>query len=112
MAILTLDQYKDYNPRFEGMKLLYQVLSNVPLSHISMPNTRIVDYDAFHHYLKHGEFTESDIKEMKKTMAALLKISDTGALTVRRAFLVPGLQSPPGPRFLGLKTVDEAIQAV
>jgi len=51
MAILTLDQYKDYNPRFEGMKLLHQVLSNAPLTHISMPNTRIVDYDAFHHYL-------------------------------------------------------------
>ena len=59
----------------------------------------------------HG-LPEDFISEAENAAKKVFDGSESHAALVRRAFVVPGLENPPGPRFLGLTTPEKVVQAI
>lgn len=103
--LLSPSEYTLPNPRIDGFRKLKEV------------NARTVDIsifslDAFSYFLEHKELPEEFIKELGDKSKEIISACLTHATVVRRAFLVPGMDNPPGPRFLGLTTPDSVIDSV
>lgn len=74
-------------------------------------NIYIFPLDTFKYFLGHKKLPEEFIKEVRITAKKVIDESASHAALVRRAFVVPGLENPPGPRFLGLTTPEKVITA-
>lgn len=103
--ILSPEEYKLPNPRIDGFRKLKEV------------NARTVDVfvfslEAFNYFLEHKKFPIEFVEELKKKAKEIIENSFLHKMVVRRAFVVPGIENPPGPYFLGLETAEEVIEAV
>ncbi len=103
--LLSPSQYPLSNPRIDGWKKLEKV------------GARIVDIfvfpqDVFDYFFKNQKLPADFIKEVETVAKNIIETSPSHAALVRRAFVVPGLENPPGPRFLGLTTSDKVINAI
>lgn len=112
MTVLKPNEHKIENPRVDGIKLLNSVKQNLSRELANTVNARIITHDSFLYYFKNKKISERDIALVKKEANDLLAISETGLLAVRRAYFVPSLENPPGPRYLGIKTPGETIEAI
>lgn len=112
MSIIRPKGYSRSNPRLNGVRLLDQIKSELDFNLIDVMNAHVITDESFRYYLENKELSDSDLEEINARCNELFKISKNGLLAVRRAYLVPNLSNPPGPRFLGLKTNKEVIAAV
>lgn len=93
------------NPRIDGFRKLKEV------------NARTVDIsifsiEAFNYFFEHKELPLEFVNELKVKAKEIIETSSTHAAVVRRAFVVRGLENPPGPYFLGLTTPEAVVDAV
>jgi hypothetical protein len=104
-GLQTLAEYQDKNPRIRGLKELFSVGAKIT-------EVTVVEHAVFEHYRKSGTFPEDFSMNLNNTVHEYQKLSITGKLVVRRAYVVPGLDNPPGPRFIGLEAneVEGAIK--
>ena len=103
--LISPSEYNLDNPRIDGFRKLKDV------------NARTVDLfvfslDAFTYFLENKELPTEFIEQLREKSKEIIATSLTHAVVVRRAFVVPGLDNPPGPYYLGLSTSDEVIKAV
>ena len=92
-----LAEFTKKNPRIQGFKELYSVGGKTV-------NVKIIDHDIFAYYRRHSSFPAGFERDIIKMVEILKESSKTKTLVVRRAYVVPGLDNPPGPRFLGLQS--------
>lgn len=102
-----LNDFPYSNPRIEGFKEIFSVGGKTT-------EVRIVGGSVFDNYLRKGKFSPAVKSKILQTAEELKIGSLNQTLVVRRAYLVPGLSNPPGPRFLNLKPkkVPLAIQQI
>lgn len=103
--LISPSEYALPNPRIDGWKKLKEV------------NARTVDIfvfplEIFQYYFKHKDLPSEFIKESSSAASKIIGENVSQTALVRRAFVVPGLENPPGPRFLGLTTPEKVVQAI
>lgn len=102
--IYDLSSYPVKNQRIDGFREIYT-------SGGRTVEVRIVGPEVFAYYRQHKRLPPGVDVEIARMAQTLKGMSAQGKLVVRRAYVVPGLDNPPGPRFLGLKTT-EVVAAV
>lgn len=112
MAVINVKDHEGQNPRIDGYKKAQIIKSRLDFNLIKFLETRVVTHDTFQFYKNNKRLNKEDIQQIKKQAEYLFSISKTSLLTVIRAFKVPGLSNPPGPRFLGVKNVDDVLDAI
>lgn len=103
--LLDPSEYPLPNPRIDGWKKLREV--NARTVTIS-----VFPLDAFRHFRETNELPPEFENALKDQARTMIDADPAHAVLVRRAFVVPGLENPPGPRFLGLKTEEAVLDAV
>jgi hypothetical protein len=106
-GLMSLTQYQEKNPRIRGLKELSSVGAKVS-------DVSVISHSVFEFYKKTGKLPEEFRINLEKTVRDYQSLSLTGKLVVRRAYVVPGLDNPPGPRFIGLlpEEVESAIKKI
>lgn len=97
--LYSSDEFHKDNPRTNGFRELYSVGGKTI-------EIQIAGHETFEYYLKHKKFSTAFEMKVLKEVYIMQKLSETGKLVVRRAYVVPGLDNPPGPRFIGLQPED------
>ncbi len=103
--LISPGEYPLPNPRIDGWKKLYEVKARAV-------DIFIFPLEIFDYYKKNTKLPNDFVAEVKKVAEKIIADSPSHAALVRRAFVVPGLENPPGPRFLGLTTPDMVVQAI
>lgn len=103
--LIPPEKYKKPNPRIDGFRKLRKVGARTV-------EILVFASEAFNEFKKANELPAKFIDELQKSGAKIIANAKTNRAVVRRAYVIPGLENPPGPRFLGLETVDEIIDAV
>ena len=105
--LYNLGDFAQANQRIDGFKEIFAVGGRTV-------EVRIVGETVFQYYLAHKRLPTGFEYEVLKTARELGAMSQTQTLVVRRAYVVPGLENPPGPRYLGLKPseVSDAIKKI
>ena len=103
--LLSPNEYLLPNPRIDGFKKLKEVGARTV-------DIYVLSLDLFSEYLKTKQFPEEFLNELKEVTEKIISEATTHAVVVRRAFVVPNLENPPGPRFLGLTTMEAVEKAV
>lgn len=105
-SLKSLNTYKIKNPRITGFQEIFSVGGKTP-------EIRIIDHDSFEYFKTNCKLPELLIKEIDLACNELESQSLTKKFVVRRAYLIPGLENPPGPRFIGLsknQVIDSIIE--
>ena len=103
--LISPSEYLLPNPRIDGWKKLEEVRARIV-------NIYVFPLDIFKYFLKHRELPQEFISEAEAAAKKVIEESASHAALVRRAFVVPGLENPPGPRFLGLTTPEKVTTAI
>ncbi len=103
--LLSPSEYPLPNPRIDGFKKLKEVGARTV-------DIYVLSLDLFNEYLENKQFPQEFLGELEETAQEIIVGATTHAAVVRRAFVVPGLENPPGPRFLGLTTPEAVEKAV
>ena len=96
-----LETFDADNPRIGGFKELFSVGGKTT-------NIAIVSHASFDYYLEKGTLPSELIAEINKISKEFSTQSVTKKIAVRRAYVVPGIENPPGPRFLGVVPTEVA----
>lgn len=94
-----LPEFNKKNPRILGFKEIFSIGGKTV-------DIKVVDSNVFKFYIKNNCFPEGFSKTIYELADKIKENSVTKKIVVRRAYVVPGLDNPPGPRFLGLTPVD------
>ncbi|MCA9378818.1 ribbon-helix-helix protein, CopG family, partial [Candidatus Dojkabacteria bacterium] len=103
--VCSLNEFGEENPRVQGFKEIYSVGGK-------HPEIRIITDATFRYYLANGTLPPGLDYRLLELGNQLKEFSRTQKLVLRRAYLVPGMQNPPGPRFLGVEPADIAAALV
>lgn len=98
-------EYTLANPRIDGWKKLREV-------HGRTVDIYVFPLEVFQYFLKNKVLSPEFANELASRAREMIAASPEHAAVVRRAFVVPGMENPPGPRFLGLDTPDKVLDAV
>lgn len=102
--LITAAQYPLPNPRIDGWKKLAGV-------HGRTNDMSVFSLETFDYFQKNGILPPEFEAELLKRAGDIIKSVPSHAAVVRRAYVVPGLENPPGPRFLGLDTPEKVLQS-
>lgn len=103
--IFNLDDYQGSSPRIVGLKKLEK-------AELPIPNPIfIINPDVFEEYKKFG-LTKNFIDQLRISYKKIRSKNPKKGIVVRRAYLVPGIESPPGPRSSSLKDFDILVQEI
>jgi hypothetical protein len=103
--LLAPDEYREPNVRIDGFRKLKEV-------HAQTVDISVFSQAAFDFYLEHRNLPAEFVHELEDKADEIISTALTHAAVVRRAFVVPGIDNPPGPRFVGIKTKQEVVSAV
>ena len=103
--LITPLEYPEPNPRIDGWKKLQEVGARIV-------NIYVFPLEVFKSFLVNGELTREFVEEVEIAAQKVIAESPSNTALVRRAFVVPGLENPPGPRFLGLTSPEKVINAI
>lgn len=96
--VLPLEKYKIPNFRLDGLRKLQVVNAPIPSP------IYIISNETFRFYKNSPEECMKILeKEILNPAMKVASLSKKGTITLRRAYDIPGLANPEGPRFLGLK---------
>jgi len=103
--IYPLEKYTGKNPRITGFKELYTVGANIT-------DVFVINHSAFLFFKQNDELPHELKHQLLKIGRNLKEASLTKKLVLRRAYFVPGLDNPPGPRFLGInpENLSESLE--
>ncbi|MFH1705663.1 MAG: PEP/pyruvate-binding domain-containing protein [Patescibacteria group bacterium] len=102
--LISPSEYQFPNSRIDGWKKLEEVRARIVDIHV-------FPLDIFKYFLEHKELPQEFVREVRIAAKKVIDESASHAALVRRAFVVPGLENPPGPRFLGLTTPEKVVTA-
>jgi len=102
--LYDLSTFHQRNPRIDGFREIFTVGGKTT-------EIKIIGDETFRYYQKHRRLPIKFGYQVLISCKRLRKFSETGTIAVRRAYLVPGLENPPGPRSLGLK-LEKVIAAI
>ncbi|OGM22326.1 hypothetical protein A2961_00455 [Candidatus Woesebacteria bacterium RIFCSPLOWO2_01_FULL_39_21] len=103
--LISPEDYPLPNPRIDGWRKLREVKARTV-------DIFVLPLEVFDLYRKKGSFPKDFEEELGNKAKEIIEKSPSHTAIIRRAFVVPGLENPPGPRFLGLKTKEEVVNAV
>lgn len=103
--LISPSDYSIPNARIDGWKKLEEV-------HARIVNIYVFPLEIFQYYLEHKDLPVEFIQQALAAAKQIIDASPSHAVLVRRAFVVPGLENPPGPRFLGLTTPEKVVTAI
>jgi|GEM_PF-3753814 pyruvate,water dikinase len=103
--LISPQEYILPNSRIDGFRKLKEV--NARTVEIS-----VFSLEAFEYFLENKKLPPEFVEEIEEKSKEIIAVSLTHAAVVRRAYIVPGLDNPPGPYFLGLSTPPEVTSAV
>ncbi len=103
--LLAPNEYREPNVRIDGFRKLREV--NAKTVDIS-----VFSQAAFDFYLEHRNLPAEFVHELEAKSNEIIEKAFTHAAVVRRAFVVPGIANPPGPRFIGIQTSQLVVSAV
>lgn len=104
--VLPLEEYKTPNFRLDGLRKLQSVGAQIPAPIYVVPD------QTFRFYRKFPEQCMDRLSvEIIDPAKEVAELSKKRTITLRRAYDIPGLANPEGPRFLGLKP-DELAKGV
>lgn len=112
MAVIEPLEHKKKNARIDWLKLLSKARQDLKLDMGKFQPAMVITDETFRYFEKTGDLSITDDEKIRKALASLFKISKSKMLVVKRAYAVPGMENPTGPRFLGLKSVEEAVNAI
>jgi len=98
-------EYTLANPRIDGWKKLREV-------HGRTVDIYVFPLEVFQYFREKQALPPEFVKALTAQAQAIITASPEHAAVVRRAFVVPGMENPPGPRFLGLDTPAKVVDAV
>lgn len=104
--VLPLEKYKTPNFRLDGLRKLQNIGATVPAPIYVVPDQTFRFYRQFPEQCM--ERLNAEIIDPAREVAELSKKK---TITLRRAYDIPGVANPEGPRFLGLKP-DELAAGV
>ena len=102
--LLSPLEYKLPNPRIDGFSKLKEVNANTV-------DIFVFSLKAFDYFLKYKKLPKEFEKELNEIANKMIPLSLTNAVYVRRAFVVPDLENPPGPWFR-INSSQEVIDSV
>lgn len=104
--VLHLSEYKAQNFRLDGLRKLHSVGATIPSP------IYVVPHEAYLLYKQNPEtFFQQISKDLEEPAQQTATLSKKEAITLRRAFDIPNLANPTGPRFLGVKP-EEMVDRV
>src|SRR3989344_4759163 len=103
--LVSPSEYTLPNSRIDGWKKLQEVQARIV-------DIYVFPLDIFQYFLKHNELPPEFVREAEDAAKKIIDESVSHAALVRRAFVVPEFENPPGPRFLGLTTPEKVITAI
>lgn len=102
--LYDLGTFNQSNQRIDGFKEIFSVGGKTT-------EIKIIGDEVFRYYFENKSFPSGFEHQLLKVADGLKDYSETKTLVVRRAYVVPGLENPPGPRFLGLK-LNQVLESV
>lgn len=90
--VIEIDQYSGDSPRIIGFKKLKKAGLLIP------EPIFIITHQAFLEYKKNYRLTDLLEKQIKEAFFKIKTANRKKGVVTRRAYVVPGLESPPGPR--------------
>lgn len=102
--LYDLNTFSLKNPRIEGFREIFSVGGKTT-------EIKIISDEVFRHYYKNKKFPNGFEYQVLKACQELVELTETKTLAIRRAYVVPGLENPPGPRCLGVKP-EKAMAAI
>ena len=112
MAITAIEKYQGDSERIGGLRVLGVIQKRLSRTVGKTVDTCVVTHDSFHYFRDHSTLSPEDKVRIHTEVPRLVALAATGLIAVRRAFYVPSLENPPGPRHLGLKTPEQVISAI
>lgn len=107
MNIIDIKEYSnEKNPRLIGFIKLQSVGLRVPAP------LKIVTNDAFAKFKKNKEFPGGIKTEIEKAFREMIKGNEERGLIARRAYVVPGIDNPPGPRSAKIGSAEQLIDEI
>ncbi len=103
--LLEPSEYKLANPRIDGIRRLKQVRARAI-------DIFIFSLKAFDYFLKRRDLPPQMVRELRVLVPRIIETAPTHSVAVRRAYVVPGLENPPGPRFIALTSTEQIIKAI
>ncbi len=103
--LISPSEYKQPNPRIDGWKKLQEVNARIV-------NIFVFPLEIFQYFVKNKKLPKEFIQEALIAAKKVIDDSPSHTALVRRAFVVPGLENPPGPRFLGLTTPKKVVKSI
>lgn len=104
LSVLDLSSYSKNNSRIQGFREIFSVGGKTT-------EIKILDDNVFRYYLNNKKLPEEFTYQIQKIAEDIKGASLTKTIAVRRGYVVPSLENPPGPRFLGLRT-SEVVEAI
>ncbi|KKT85855.1 MAG: putative phosphoenolpyruvate synthase, partial [Parcubacteria group bacterium GW2011_GWA1_Parcubacteria_45_10] len=103
--LISPSEYTLPNPRIDGFRKLKEVGA-------STVDIFILSLDSFSFFLENKKLPAELEEEIRATMPSIIENASTHSVAVRRAYVVPGTDNPPGPRFVGLTDANSVIDAI
>jgi pyruvate,water dikinase len=103
--LLDPSEYNHPNRRIDGWKKLREVNARTV-------KIFVFPLETFAFFKKNNTLPKEFEEELRFRAEEMINNSASHAALIRRAFVVPGLENPPGPRFLGLITPEMVVDAV
>ena len=103
--LLEPSEFGIQNPRIDGFKKMHEVNAKTI-------DIQIVTPDCFEYYKKNKSLPDEFVTSINKVIPEMVKKYEGYFLAVRRAFVVPGIVNPLGPRFHGAYTASEVTENV
>jgi hypothetical protein len=104
LSLIDLSDFNSNNSRIVGFRELFSVGAKTT-------EIKILPDSVFRYYREKGKIPDKLEYKILKIAEEIRKGSVNGKLVVRRAFVVPGLENPPGPRFVGV-SLTELIDSI
>ncbi|MCD6215980.1 MAG: hypothetical protein J7J92_02810 [Candidatus Aenigmarchaeota archaeon] len=103
--IIDISNYNGKNERITGFKKMHDASLNIPTP------IKILTHEGFLYFKKYGmkEELKNEIKDVFKEIKTK---NPKKGVAVRRAYFVPGLENPPGPRSSAVEDLKTAIENV
>lgn len=103
--LLTPSEFDLQNPRIDGFKKMHEVNAKTI-------DIQIVTPECFNYFKKNKSLPDEFINSVNMVIPEMIKKYEGYFLAVRRAYVVPGVANPPGPRFHGAYTAKEVLENV
>lgn len=105
--VVPIEQFEEPNPRLEGFRRLAVVNARVPSP------IHVITHEGFDVFLENRDKWRDGIRQhIQQPFEVATRKSKWGNLALRAAYAVGGVTNLRGPRFLGIRTLEDLVYGV